>query len=112
MLVRYFSCTQAVDEHTVDAETSQHTKVALKLMRVKAQYLRELSARDNKDFSPEYVMNVLQTDPLLSMKFLTSSVDVVTEDEADVSHAGQFTKANAEKLFLLVMPLVCTSSFV
>ena len=81
-------------------------------MRVKAQYSRELSARDNKGFSPEYVMNVLQTHPaLISMEFLMKSIDVVTEDEADVSHIGQFTKTNAEKLFLLVMPWVRASSF-
>ena len=50
---------KAVDEHTIDKETGQPIKVALKLMRLKDQFQREISAR-GKDFNNQMVMNVLQ----------------------------------------------------
>ena len=50
---------KAVDEHTIDKETGQPIKVALKLMRLKDQFQREISTRD-KDFNNQMVMNVLQ----------------------------------------------------
>ena len=50
---------KAVDEQTIDSETQQPIKVALKLMRLKAQFERELSVRD-KGFNHEFVMNVMQ----------------------------------------------------
>ena len=50
---------KAVDEHTIDKETGQPIKVALKLMRLKDQFQREVSTRD-KDFNNQMVMNVLQ----------------------------------------------------
>ena len=50
---------KAVDEHTIDKETSQPIKVALKLMRLKDQFQREISTRD-KGFNHEFVVNVLQ----------------------------------------------------
>ena len=91
---------KAIDERTIDHETGQPVKVALKLMRDKAQFQRELTARD-KGFAHEYVMNVLQTHPhLVDLDKWGEEVAV----EADAT--GQLTKANAEKLFLLVMPLV------
>jgi hypothetical protein len=46
---------KGVDEQTIDKETSQPMKVALKLMRLKAQFLREISARD-KEFNYEFVI--------------------------------------------------------
>ena len=50
---------KAVDEHTIDKETGQPIKVALKLMRLKDQFQREIAAR-GKDFNNQMVMNVLQ----------------------------------------------------
>ena len=50
---------KAVDEHTIEMETGQPIKVALKLMRLKEQFQREISTRD-KGFNPDRVMNVLQ----------------------------------------------------
>ena len=49
---------KAVDEHIVDKETSLPLKVALKLVRKKTPFLREMKARD-REFSDEFVVNVL-----------------------------------------------------
>ena len=100
---------KAVDEHSIESETGQPIKVALKLMRMKAQFLRELSARD-KGFSHEYVMNVLQTHPQVGTSTMDNWKDDVNDVEADPT--GQLTKVNAEKLFLLVMPLADRNLFV
>ena len=100
---------KAVDEQSLDPETQQPIKVALKLMRVKAQFLRELSARD-KGFNHEYVMNVLQTQPEVDSSTFDNWPDEVMDVEADAT--GQLTKTNAEKLFLLVMPLADRNLFV
>ena len=66
---------KAVDEHTIDKETGQPMKVALKLMRLKEQFQREISTRD-KEFNNEMVMNVLQQmRPSLSHKVSSSQVN-------------------------------------
>ena len=100
---------KAVDEQSLDDETQQPIKVALKLMRVKAQFQRELSARD-KGFNHEFVMNVLQTHPGVDAATMISWPDEVMDVEADAT--GQLTKTNAEKLYLLVMPLADRNLFV
>ena len=100
---------KAVDEHTIDKETGHPIKVALKLMRLKTQFLRELSTRD-KGFNHEFVMNVLQTYPEIGSTTMDSWPDEVVGVEADAT--GQLTKANAEKFYLLVMPLADRNLFV
>ena len=100
---------KAVDEHTVDKETGQPIKVALKLMRLKDQFQREISTRD-KEFNQEHVMHVLQTHPQVGSSTFDSWPDEVTDVEADAT--GQLTKANAEKFYLLVMPLADRNLFV
>ena len=50
---------KGVDDLAIDTETGEPTRVALKLMRVKAQFERELTAR-SKEFDNHMVMNVLQ----------------------------------------------------
>ena len=50
---------KAVDESIIDSETQQPIKVALKLMRLKAQFLRESEVR-SKNFSHDFVVNALQ----------------------------------------------------
>ena len=100
---------KAVDEHTLDKETGQPIKVALKLMRLKDQFQREISTRD-KEFNQEYVMHILQTHPQVGSSTFDSWPDEVVDVEADAT--GQLTKANAEKLYLLVMPLADRNLFV
>ena len=100
---------KAVDEHTIDKETGLPIKVALKLMRLKDQFQREISTRD-KEFHQEHVMHILQTYPEVGSSTFDSCPDEVMDVEADVT--GQLTKANAEKLFLLVMPLADRNLFV
>ena len=100
---------KAVDEHTIDKETSQPMKVALKLMRLKDQFQREISTRD-KEFHQEHVMHILQTYPEIGSSTFDSWPDEVVDVETDAT--GQLTKTNAEKLFLLVMPLADRNLFV
>ena len=100
---------KAVDEHTIDKETGLPIKVALKLMRLKDQFQREISTRD-KEFHQEHVMHILQTYPEVGSSTFDSCPDEVMDVEADAT--GQLTKANAEKLFLLVMPLADRNLFV
>ena len=100
---------KAVDEHTIDKETGQPIKVALKLMRLKDQFQREVSTR-NKEFNQEYVMHILQTHPVVSSSTFESWPDEVVDVEADAT--GQLTKSNAEKFYLLVMPLADRNLFV
>ena len=100
---------KAVDEHTIDKETGQPIKVALKLMRLKEQFQREISTRD-KEFSHEYVMHLLQTHPEVGLSGIINEPDEGMNVEADAT--GQLTKANAEKFYLLVMPLADRNLFV
>ena len=100
---------KAVDEHTIDKETSQPMKVALKLMRLKDQFQREISTRD-KEFHQEHVMHILQTYPEVDSSTFDGRPDEVMDVEADAT--GQLTKTNAEKLYLLVMPLADRNLFV
>ena len=101
---------KAVNEHVMDSETGKPMRVALKLMRQKAQFQRELGMRD-KDFGHDFVMNVLQTHPAIgSTALLESMSDEVTDVEVD-SATGQLTKVNAEKLFFVVIPLADRNLF-
>ena len=100
---------KAIDGQTIDKETNQPIKVALKLMRSKDQFQREHSAR-NKGFNYDYVMQILQTHPEVGSSTFDNWPDEVVDVEADAT--GQLTKANAEKFYLLVMPLADRNLFV
>ena len=100
---------KGVDEQTLDVETGQPIKVALKLMRLKEQFQREVSTRD-KGFNQEHVMHILQTHPEVGSLTMNSWPDEVVDVEADAT--GQLTKTDAEKLYLLVMPLADRNLFV
>ena len=90
-------------------DNRQPTKVALKLMRLKDQFRREISIRE-KGFNQEHVMHILQTHPEIGSSMFDSWPNEVVDVEADAT--GQLTKANAEKLVLLVMPLADRNLFV
>ena len=100
---------KAVDEHTIDSETNQPIKVALKLMRLKDQFQREISTRD-KGFNQEHVMHILQTHPQVASSTFDNEPNEVVDVEADAT--GQLTKTNAEKFYMLVMPLADRNLFV
>ena len=51
---------KAVDENTIDPETSQPLKVALKLVRKKTPFMREMAARNKHSFSGDFVVATLQ----------------------------------------------------
>ena len=100
---------KAIDEHTIDKETGLPIKIALKLMRLKDQFQREVSVRI-KEFNHDYVMKILQTHPKVGSRTFDSWPNEVMDVEADAT--GQLTKTNAEKLYLLVMPLADRNLFV
>ena len=102
---------KGVDDLTIDPETDEPIRVALKLMRVKAQFERELTAR-GKEFSPEHVINVLQTFPEPSSESFSAMPEEIIDVEHDVDSGLQLKKDDAEKLFLLVMPLADRNLFV
>ena len=97
---------RAEDEHTIDDETKLYKKVALKLMRMENQFQREISIRE-KEFKHDFVVNVLLSH---EPKVRNNQSDELIDIEADAT--GQLTKANAEKLFFLVMPLADKNLFV
>ena len=99
---------KAIDEHDIDGETNQPRKVALKLMRRKDQFNREMAARESQ-FNSDYVMNVLRTHPSEEQK--NGWPEVATDIIADPT-TGMLKKADAEKFFLLVMPLADRNLFV
>ena len=99
---------KAIDEHDIDQETNQPRKVALKLMRRKDQFNRELAAREC-EFDPEYVMDVLRTHP--SDEQRCGWPEVAADIVADPI-SGTLKKADAEKFFILVMPLADRNLFV
>ena len=99
---------KAIDEHDIDRETNQPRKVALKLMRRKDQFNRELATRECQ-FNSDYVMDVLRTHP--SEEQRNGWPKVVTDIVVDPI-TGTLKKADAEKFFLLVTPLADRNLFV
>ena len=99
---------KAVDEHYIDEETHQPQKVALKLMRHRDQFKRELNSRES-GFNPDYVMDVLRTH---SSEEQSNGWPEVAPDIVADPISGTLNKADAEKFFLLVMPLADRNLFV
>ena len=81
---------KAVDEYTIDSETIQPIKVALKLMRLKDQFQREISTRD-KEFNNQMVMNVLQQVRPNSLHKATSQFN--NDDVYHLSQVGVYSKS-------------------
>jgi serine/threonine protein kinase len=98
---------KAVDEFDLD-ENGHPRGVALKLMKIKSQFLREIHARES-NFDPKYIINVLEIHPSLSG--LDSYPDDLTEALGEVT-AGILSKQQAEKLFCVIMPLANRNLFV
>ena len=106
---------KAVDTLILD-ERGQPSPVALKLMAVKDQFNRELTARLKGQFDDEFVVTVRTSHPQLITTggSVSSGIDdfpnVVEEDEIDEKIRP--TKTNAERYFLVVMPLADRNLFV
>ena len=105
---------KAVDTLVLD-ERGQPSPVALKLMAVKDQFNRELTARLKGQFDDEFVVTVRTSHPqLITTGGIVSGIDdfpnVVEEDESDEKIRP--TKTNAERYFLVVMPLADRNLFV
>lgn len=103
---------KAIDE--MDASESGPTSVALKFMRFKAHYLREINAR-KLGFSTDYVVDIINCCPPQSV------VDSRSEDSYEAIFGismkkdeliPHLTKQHAEGMFLIVMPLADRNMFV
>ena len=107
---------KGVDTLVLD-ERGQPTPVALKLMAVKDQFNREVTARLNGQFDEEFVVNVCRSHPeLITTGSTVSGMDVfpsvVEEENSQTDDQIRLTKANAERYFLVVMPLADRNLFV
>ena len=96
---------KATDERNRDAQGNP-SKVALKFMRIKDQFIREVRTR-NSNFSADCVVPVLATYPSVTLAMSEY------EDVQEVYEAGNIlNKAMAEKFFLVVLPLAERNMFV
>ena len=82
--------------------------VALKLMCVKEQWQRELDIR-LCDFDPEFVVEIIKSSPETNLSSTPSEVSPSVESADGI---GMLSKEDAERLFLLCMPLADRNMFV
>jgi serine/threonine protein kinase len=107
---------KAVDEQTPDA-SGEPTAVALKLMRQKLQFRREVDARIQIAANPDHIVTILATHPEYGgpqqpTDALDARADAVAV-EADVTRRGsQLTKEEAEQFFTVALPLADRNLFV
>ncbi len=103
---------KAIDEKDVDSEGHQR-RVALKLMVKKAQFKREVAARDVK-FSPDHVVDIVRTHP--DMGEVDGREEEISMGEGggslEPSKSVMLSKSHAERLFCIVMPLADRNLFV
>jgi serine/threonine protein kinase len=96
---------KASDDYDRD-EAGVPRQVALKLMRKKVHFMREINAR-NADFSKEFVIHILERYPTdEEVQHWPDEVDV------DPNKLTTVTKSDAEKFFCIVMPLANRNMFV
>lgn len=97
---------KAFDEENVD-DAGNAAPVALKLMRMKGHFMREINARKH-DFSVDYVVDIVARFPATDDE-VGSWPDIAG---ADTNERLNITKAEAEKFFCIVMPLANRNMFV
>ena len=105
--------SKAVNESILD-ESGYPIRVALKLMKDKTHYNRELSTR-SKAFNHEYVVSLLQAHSAVESSLTAKNNQTdnnIEYGDVEADATGQLTKTNAEKLYLLVMPLADRNLFV
>ena len=91
--------------------------VALKFMAVRSQFLREIKYRIN-DFDPSYVINIIRSHPHVTSEMTEEEVEDILNllPESVELLTGKMrsglNKEDAEKLYLLVMPLQERNLFV
>jgi hypothetical protein len=81
-------------------DRNKQVRVAAKLMRHKAQYEREFTARD-KGFSAEYVMELMETCTAPGTERFQNAAEEVKDVEADAT--GQVHNALSRPLFILYL---------
>ncbi len=122
---------RALDESDVD-ENGNFRQVALKLVRMKAHFQREIMAR-TREFHPDYVVDIIARFPPTDEELeswpddVSALVTAATNDRLrkgsviegagggagdDVGSTGVSTKAEAEQFFCLVMPYASRNMFV
>ncbi len=100
---------KAIDEKDRDSN-GKLRRVALKLMLKKAQFKRELAARD-VEFSPDHVVAIIRTHPLLE-KVEVHPDEISMSGGIEQGMTVTLTKGQAERLFCIVMPLADRNLFV
>jgi serine/threonine protein kinase len=90
----------------IDERADESGVVALKLMRVKSQFIREISTR-HANFDPELVMSIIRTYPTLKN---VDDVGEVSEDSRIIR--GHISKPIAESMHCIVFPYADRNLFV
>lgn len=85
-------------------------RVALKLMRNRDQFLREVKIRQEAALHAEFIIPVLRSHPEISDIENIEQMMIPPEEESIDS--SQLTKASVEKMFCIVMPLAERNLFV
>jgi hypothetical protein len=107
------------DEGNID-ESGNGRRVALKLMKFKSFFIREVQIRQH-NFDEKYVINIAQTHPAYEPgrddKYLMDDDKWPEQIHVEVLHDKEgnqlpLTKANAEKLYCVVMPLADRNMYV
>ena len=106
---------RASDEQDLD-ESKQPKKVALKLMRIKSQYKREITTRE-RGLSKKHVVLIKKTLPLVTDIDSWDEeldIDCNNKNDSNNSNSGEtfLTKVHAEMMFCVVMPLADRNLFV
>jgi serine/threonine protein kinase len=82
-------------------------RVALKIMRKKEHFLREVTVRNNHNFDSDAVIGITDTYPSLDDPNLPNKDDILDTKEFDIRAGGGMsglTKESIESHFILVLP--------
>eukprot|EP01041_Mallomonas_annulata_P004902 gene4902-9776_t len=103
--VRDIDDRRANDHMMKNVDSEGHPrKVALKLMRIKGQFQREVNSRA-ADYDPRYVVKILTTYPAMSsISEWPDEVSLATDSVKNIN-ISCLKKDIAERLYTLVMPL-------
>jgi serine/threonine protein kinase len=95
---------KAMDEMSSN-DSSESKIVALKLMKKRDQFIREIRTRDT-GFDQEYVVHIIRTHPSVE----DANDQVLVVDEA-IEVKGLMTKQQAESLYCIVLPFADRNLF-
>ena len=91
---------KAIDETDIDKETNQPRKVALKLMRVKEHFVRELNAR-RSGFHTQHVTGIYRSHPSCNTTTANTTANVDTSDMDTINNMDAINKLTTSQELLL-----------